>query len=105
MATKPVCPACRQDPCRCPADRADEMLTELEALLGRIHHEHPRTEALKIISKHLARQPAAPPVPEGCVRTPDGVDRKVLGTLPVTADGCVAGDGMTAYCPNGHENH
>lgn len=32
-------------------------------------------------------------VPKGCVRTADGVDRKVLGTLPITADGCVVGAG------------
>ena len=29
--------------------------------------------------------------PKGCVRDGYGVDRKVLGTLPVTADGCVLG--------------
>lgn len=34
-------------------------------------------------------------VPAGFVRGEDGVDRKVLGTLPLTADGCVVGMG----CP------
>lgn len=38
---------------------------------------------------------AAAAVPAGCVRDDKGVDRKVLGTLPVTADGCVV-------APNGY---
>jgi hypothetical protein len=29
--------------------------------------------------------------PEGCVRWPDGSEPRVLGTLPMTADGCVVG--------------
>lgn len=37
-------------------------------------------------------------VPEGHVRTPDGVDRKVLGTLQITADGCVIGEGADLFC-------
>ena len=36
-------------------------------------------------------------VPDGHVRTPDGVDRKVLGTLPMTLDGVVAGDGASVW--------
>lgn len=39
-------------------------------------------------------------VPEGCVRTADGVDRKVLGTLPLTADGCVVMPGEMVYVPD-----
>ena len=30
-------------------------------------------------------------IPDNHVRGPDGVDRRVLGKLPMTADGCVAG--------------
>lgn len=39
---------------------------------------------------------AARRVPEGYVREGD-VDRKVLGTLPLTADGCVVGDDCTLF--------
>lgn len=38
---------------------------------------------------------AAAAVPAGCVRDDKGVVRKVLGTLPVTGDGCVV-------APNGY---
>jgi len=37
--------------------------------------------------------------PAGFVRDDAGVDRRVLGTLPVTADGCVAGDGARIIFP------
>jgi hypothetical protein len=40
-------------------------------------------------------------IPAGHVRTPDGVDRKVLGTLPVTADGVIAGSGAALYWNHG----
>lgn len=36
------------------------------------------------------RERARPP--QGCVRLPDGRDVKVLGTLPLTKDGCVVGN-------------
>lgn len=36
-------------------------------------------------------------VPEGCVRLPDGRDVRVLGTLPMTKDGCVMGDWASVY--------
>jgi hypothetical protein len=36
--------------------------------------------------------------PQGCVLDDEGVVRKVLGTLPVTADGCVAEYGRTYWC-------
>ncbi len=35
--------------------------------------------------------------PEGCVRDDKGVDRKVLGTLPLTADGCVVANGAQVF--------
>lgn len=38
-------------------------------------------------------------VPEGCVRDDKGVDRKVLGTLPVTADGAVVMVGQMVWPP------
>ena len=44
-------------------------------------------------------------VPEGCVRTADGVDRKVLGTLPITADGCVPGLGASVSWPGYGEEY
>lgn len=34
---------------------------------------------------------------EGCVRLPDGRDVKVLGELPMTADGCVVGNHATLW--------
>lgn len=34
---------------------------------------------------------------EGCVIDDKGVERKVLGTLPLTADGCVIGDWATTF--------
>ena len=37
--------------------------------------------------------------PAGFVRDEAGVDRRVLGTLPVTKDGCVAGDGARIIFP------
>lgn len=37
--------------------------------------------------------------PEGSVLTPDGVMRKVLGTLPITADGCFVGDRASVLMP------
>ena len=48
---------------------------------------------------------AAHRVPEGCVRTADGVDRKVLGTLPITADGCVPGLGASVSWPGYGEEY
>ena len=70
--------------------KAAECLDELQKLLGNIHHEHPRTEAAKIIERHLLA--ASRPAP-GYLRASEGVDMRLLGTLPVTADGCVAGVG------------
>lgn len=40
-------------------------------------------------------------VPAGCVRDENGVDRKVLGTLPLTADGAVIGRGAEVYARAG----
>ena len=47
---------------------------------------------------------AAARVQPGHVRTDDGTERKVLGTLPVTADGCVVGDYGKAYIVNPPHN-
>lgn len=35
--------------------------------------------------------------PEGHVLTPDGIIRKVCGTLSIMADGCVLGENATVY--------
>lgn len=39
--------------------------------------------------------------PKGCVITDDGKIRRVLGALPMTADGCVVGVGQVSlWCPS-----
>lgn len=50
------------------------------------------------VDKLLATIEALLP-PKGSVLTDDGVVRKVLGTLPTTADGCVVGDGASVLMP------
>lgn len=47
----------------------------------------------------IANKPLNPP--DGCVRLPDGRDAKVLGTLPITADGCVIGDDCKVFYDGG----
>jgi len=42
-------------------------------------------------------------VPKGFVRTDDGQLRKVLGTLPILADGAVLGPGGKAWLTSGAE--
>jgi len=37
---------------------------------------------------------------EGMIRTHEGKDLRLLGTLPVTADGCVAGEGARLWLNN-----
>lgn len=39
-------------------------------------------------------------VREGHVRLPDGMEVKVLGTLPMTADVCIVGDGVELHHPD-----
>ena len=34
----------------------------------------------------------------------NGVERRVLGTLPITHDGCVVGDGAVVHYPHGPAN-
>jgi len=54
--------------------------------------------AVEVIAE-LERRMTPPP---GCVRLPDGRDVKVLGELPMTADGCVFGINAPAvysFCP------
>lgn len=46
---------------------------------------------------------AALTVPDGHVRGPDGVDRKVLGKPVITADSAYAFPNARVVCPNGHE--
>ena len=66
-------------------------MTEQEAIklasevYEQVNGHHPR-EALDAIRDALL---SAHRVPEGCVRLPDGREVKVLGELPMTADGCV----------------
>jgi hypothetical protein len=42
--------------------------------------------------------------PDGCVRLPDGSEPKVLGTLPMTADGCVVGNHANLWANDGEVN-
>jgi len=49
-------------------------------------------QCIKALTSHA--RPAA-----GFIREATGPDRKVLGTLPVTADGCVAGEGARIIFP------
>ena len=42
--------------------------------------------------------------PPGHIMDETGAVRKVLGTLPMTADGCVVGDGAIVHYPKGPPN-
>lgn len=86
--------------------------THLHSVVGMIHYEneqmhfeylhdpHPSgdmidgeptaVELLVVLVPSAAITP-----PPGCVRDEHGVDRRVLGTLPLTGDGCVAGIGAS----------
>lgn len=51
------------------------------------------------IAAYASALRAAATVQEGCVMLPGGKVVKVLGTLPMTADGCVVGDGASIWYP------
>jgi len=65
----------------------------LEAFHVSPRHEPPRINLYDEIAKVIRNEATPPP---GCVRLPDGRDVKVLGELPMTADGCVFGINATA---------
>lgn len=69
--------------------------------------QYPLYEAIVagLAAAHARGMADAARVPEGCVRTADGVDRKVLGTLPITADGCVPGLGASVSWPGYGEEY
>lgn len=57
-----------------------------------------------LIDRITSALTAAASVGKGCMRDEHGVERKVLGTLPLTADGCVAGIGAEVYYENNGGN-
>jgi len=78
-----------------------EWRKELREMAGRIHgadewsREDVEIELLSLLPALTSHaRPAA-----GFIREATGPDRKVLGTLPVTADGCVAGEGARIIFP------
>lgn len=74
-------------------EKAEALAAQLFGMSDRkMLHEYYESEIVTLTS--------ALTVPEGCVRTADGVDRKVLGTLPMTADGCVVGRDATFWTSN-----
>lgn len=60
--------------------------------------ESPKPGGIKAIARALAAARTAPP---GHIIDDQGVVRRVLGTLPVTADGCVIGGDAQLYWVNG----
>ena len=84
-------------------DRAREVLSEL---VQHIEEDDgvvtTHAECLRIMERALT---ASRKAPEGCVIDDTGTVRKVLGTLPITADGCVVMPGgfvwlMPPHCAN-----
>jgi len=80
----------------------DHFVTRAYLTLTDIPSDGDHSRVLCIITDDAmdARVPipfVSPTPPSGCVRTPDGRDVRVLGTLPMTADGCVVGDGARLF--------
>lgn len=75
----------------------------LESVAGRVwagtKYEYPTAarllKAANTLAAEVRRLQSA--VPAGHVRDENGVDRKVLGALPITADECVVGIGALVY--------
>lgn len=78
-------------------DSKDEAVAVIESAL-REASTHPRIHDFPTLCSDVARL-----MPTGHVLTHDGVVRKVLGTLPVTADGCVMGEGARMFLESGAE--
>ena len=72
---------------------AEAIFAEWQASCARYPEGYPSPMG-PIVERHIA---AALTIPHGHVRDEHGVDRKVLGTLPLTEDGCVCGIGGTIY--------
>lgn len=87
-----------------PTDECDYRVyfTELDALIA---DENFRDECSTDEEDAERRTPGVTPLypapPPGHILTDDGTVRKVLGTLPVTADGVVCGRGAELYSPDG----
>jgi hypothetical protein len=71
---------------------------ELVASLGKVLTRNMEPEHIQEFENDItsALDRASKPAP-GHVRDSDGVDRKVLGTLPMTKDNCVIGDGAYVW--------
>lgn len=79
-----------------PAERAREIADQVFAGRG----ECPTPREWLVYQRQLRLRieritTAALTIPANHIRTPDGKDVKVLGTLPITKDGCVVG--INAY--------
>lgn len=67
---------------------------------------HEIIDAAHKIDRHIAQALAHSerPVQKGFIRTSDGVDRRVLGRLPLTKDGCLIGDDCKIWFQSGYVN-
>lgn len=74
-------------------EMAEGCLGMLQQLLGNIHHEHPKTEAAKIIAHYLR---SAATVPPGHVRV-GTEDMRHIGPLLITADRVLTSPGEWVY--------
>lgn len=73
-------------------------LNENMTVEGLAKHNENMKEAVESIAAAIQAERDVRP-PKGHIVTDDGVVRKVLGTLPMTADGCVATINGTFYTP------
>ena len=78
------------------AERAKELLQKIDRAYRYFPGTLPAIEQEKLDILTAALDEAAK-VPAGCVRDDKGVDRKVLGMLPITEDGAVVGVGATVW--------
>lgn len=90
------CPKHKGGPISAPSDWAMEEARKVfySVNLSGLKYQSAATDLVRNIALALD---AARKVPEGCVRLPDGRDVKVLGTLPMTADGCVVAPGARVH--------
>ena len=71
-------------------------LNENMTVEGLAKHNENMNEAVESIAAAIQAERDVRP-PKGHVVTDDGVVRKVLGTLPITADGCVIGRRVSVF--------
>lgn len=75
-------------------DPMDVTITEIRGAFN-VWHNRLHDQKLRLVGTGREAKISAP---EGHVLTDDGVVRKVLGSLPVTADGCVVGVENDHHC-------